>query len=161
MVVPESLIDPIIRLRRTDGAHLPVTEQLTFAQFLATGRFERHIRRMRGRYRKRRERMLELLADRVPQGTPVGVAAGLRVLLELPSSGPPARSIVERAAEDSIELFPVGPCYQAGASPPGHEGLVLGYAALSEHDFDAGLDALDALLAASLASSKAFVRDAS
>jgi GntR family transcriptional regulator/MocR family aminotransferase len=158
MVVPESLIDPIVRLRRTDGAHLPVTEQMTFAQFLATGRFERHIRRMRVRYRKRRQRLLELLADRVPEAKPVGVSAGLRVLLELPSSGPPASSIAERAAEDSVELFPVGPCYHAGGSPPGHDGLVLGYAALPEHDFDSGLDALDELLATSFAASKDSVR---
>jgi GntR family transcriptional regulator / MocR family aminotransferase len=149
MVVPESLIDPIVRLRRTEDAHLSVTEQTAFERFLATGTFERHIRRMRSRYRKRRERLLELLATRVPEATPVGVSAGLRVLLELPSSSPSAQSIVERAAADSIELFPVGPCYHAGTSPPAHDGLVLGYAALPEHDVDPGLDALGDLLAAS------------
>jgi GntR family transcriptional regulator/MocR family aminotransferase len=151
MVVPESLIDPIVRLRRTEDAHLPVTEQTAFARFLETGRFERHIRRMRGRYRKRRERLLALLAQRAPEATPVGVSAGLRVLLELPSSGPSAHAIAERAAKDSIELFPVGPCYHAHVGRPRHDGLVLGYAALPEHDVDSGLEALGELLASSLA----------
>ena len=59
-----------------------------------------------------------------------------------------AQSIVERASAESIELFPVGRCYHAGVSPPVHDGLVLGYAALPEHDFDSGLDALDGVLAA-------------
>jgi GntR family transcriptional regulator/MocR family aminotransferase len=151
MVVPEWLIDPLARLRRTEDAHLPVTEQMTFARFLATGRFERHVRRMRGRYRRRRERLLELLENRIPEATPIGVSAGLRVLLELPSPGPSSDSIAERAAAESMELFPVSQTYHTGTSPPGHDGLVLGYAALPEHDFDSGLAALDELLDASLA----------
>jgi GntR family transcriptional regulator/MocR family aminotransferase len=151
MVVPEPLIDSIVQLRRTEDGHLPITEQTTFARFLETGGFERHVRRMRGRYRKRRERLLALLARRVPEATPVGVSAGLRVLLELPSSGPSAHSIADLAAADSIELFPVGPCYHAPASRPDHDGLVLGYAALPEHDVDAALEALGDVLAGSLA----------
>jgi hypothetical protein len=47
-------------------------------------------------------------------------------------------------------LFPVGPCYHAGRSPDGRDGLVLGYAALPEHDFDPGLRDLGELLAESL-----------
>jgi DNA-binding transcriptional MocR family regulator len=72
------------------------------------------------------------------------------VLLQLPSSGPPAESLAERAAQRSIELFPVGRCYHAGRSPAGHDGLVLGYAALPEHDFGPGLAALGELLAEAL-----------
>jgi GntR family transcriptional regulator/MocR family aminotransferase len=150
MVVPEPLIDPIVRLRRTEDGHLPVTEQATFARFLETEGFERHIRRMRGRYRKRRERLLALLAQRVPEATPLGVSAGLRVLLELPRSAPSAHSIVDLAAANSIELFPLGPCYHAPRSRPAHDGLVLGYAALPEHDVDAALEALGEVLADAL-----------
>jgi GntR family transcriptional regulator/MocR family aminotransferase len=151
VVVPESLVDPIVRLRRTEDRHVPATEQIAFARFLVSGGFERHVRRIRRRYRARRERVLEVLAQHAPAAEPVGVSAGLRVLLRLPRSGLSAESLVRRGAERSIALFPVGPCYHAGRSPDGDDGLVLGYAALSEHDFDPGLRALGELLAESLA----------
>ncbi len=150
VVVPESLVDPIVRLRKVEDVHVPVTEQIAFARFLASGGFERHVRRMRRRYRKRRERVLEILVQHAPAATAIGVSAGLRVLLQLPSPGPSAEAFVRRGADRSIELFPVGPCYHAGQSPDGRDGLVLGYAALPEHDFDPGLRALGELLAESL-----------
>jgi GntR family transcriptional regulator/MocR family aminotransferase len=146
MVVPESLVDEIVRLRRMEDRHAAVTEQIAFARFLSSGGFERHIRRMRTRYRARRERLLETLAERAPDATPVGISAGLRVLLELPPSSPPAETLVGEAAERSIELFPVGRCYHAGQAPEGRDGVVLGYAALPEHDFEPALDALGDLL---------------
>jgi hypothetical protein len=77
---------------------------------------------------------------------PVGISAGLRVLLELPPSSPPAEALVSEAAARSIELFPVGRCYHAGHAPEGRDGLVLGYAALPEHDFEPALEALGNLL---------------
>ena len=151
VVVPEPLADSIVRLRKAEDVHVPVTEQIAFARFLTSGGFERHVRRMRRRYRKRRERVLEILAQRAPAATVIGVSAGLRVLLQLPTSGPSAESLVRRGADRSIGLFPVGPCYHAGQSPDGHDGLVLGYAAVPEHDFDPGVRALGDFLAESLA----------
>src|SRR5205823_7629261 len=123
-----------------------------FAELIRSGEFERHVRRMRVRYRARRDRLLAMLADRAPAARPVGISAGLRVLLELPPDGPSAEEIAAHAASRSIELFPVRGCHREGRVPPGtRDGLVLGYAALAEHDFDTGLAALGDTLAESLA----------
>jgi GntR family transcriptional regulator/MocR family aminotransferase len=130
-----------------EDRHLAVTEQIAFARLLSSGGFERHIRRMRNRYRDRRQRLLSMLAERVPEARPLGISAGLRVLLELPPSSAAADELARRAAEASIALFPVGPCYHAGHAPEGHDALVLGYAALAEHEFDPALDALGTILA--------------
>jgi GntR family transcriptional regulator / MocR family aminotransferase len=135
-----------VRLRRIEDRHVAATEQIAFARFLGSGGFERHIRRMRTRYRARRERLLETLAEHAPDATPVGISAGLRVLLELPPSSLPAEALVDEAAERSIELFPVARCYHAAHAPEDRDGLVLGYAALPEHDFEPALDALGNLL---------------
>jgi DNA-binding transcriptional MocR family regulator len=83
----------------------------------------------------------------VPEAWPLGISAGLRVLLELPPSSGAADELARQAAKASIALFPVGQCYHAGQAPEGHDALVLGYAALAELDFDPGLDALGTLLA--------------
>jgi GntR family transcriptional regulator/MocR family aminotransferase len=95
-------------------------------------------------------RVVELLAERAPGITPVGISAGLRVLLELPPGGPSAVELAERAAARSIELFPVGRFHHHGEPVP--DGIVLGYGALPEHAFEAGLRALGELLRETLPS---------
>jgi len=145
LLLPEELVRPVVGVRIVEDFHVGALEQIAFAEFLVSGAFERHIRRMRGRYRARRDRLLAVLAERAPHVTPVGIQAGLRVLLELPPGGPSAAELVERGRDRSIDLFPLGPCRHNGVADP--DGLVVGYAALPEHDFEAGLAALGDLLA--------------
>ncbi|HEY2516372.1 MAG TPA: hypothetical protein VGI39_36120, partial [Polyangiaceae bacterium] len=47
----------------------------------------------------------------------------------------------------SISLYPIARCYHCGQIPDGAaDALVLGYAALPEHDFERGITALGELL---------------
>ena len=78
----------------------------------------------------------------------MGISAGLRVLLELPADGPSAAELANAAAARSIELFPVGRFHHHGEAVP--DGIVLGYGALPEHAFEAGLRALGELFAEKL-----------
>jgi GntR family transcriptional regulator / MocR family aminotransferase len=150
LLLPRPLVEPVVNLRRVEDVHVPVPDQLAFSQLLLSGAFERHVRRMRVRYRVRRDRLLAMLAERAPTATPVGISAGLRVLLELPTEAPSADELAERAAQQSIELFPVGRCYHSGRAI--RDGLVIGYAALPEHVFESGVTALGDFLELSLAS---------
>jgi len=86
----------------------------------------------------------------------INIPIALLVLALTPGlmpGGPVRRGSVDLAgavtATASIALFPVGPCYHTGHAPEGHDALVLGYAALAEHDFDPGLETLGRILAAS------------
>jgi GntR family transcriptional regulator/MocR family aminotransferase len=142
------LLEAVLALRRAEDLHVPAPDQIAFAELLRSGAYERHVRRMRARYRGRREAVVALLAERAPGITAVGIAAGLRVLLELPAGGPSAAELTERAAARSIELFPVGRFHQHGE--PVRDGIVLGYGALPEHAFEAGLRALGELFAEQL-----------
>ena len=148
IVLPAQLLAPVLALRETEDLHVPAPDQIAFAELLGSGAYERHVRRMRAHYRGRRERVVALLAECAPRITPVGISAGLRVLLELPLDGPSAAELAERAAACSIELFPVGRFHQHGEPVP--DGIVLGYGALPEHAFDAGLAALGELFADTL-----------
>lgn len=150
LLLPHTLLEPVVALRQMEDVHAPAPEQLAFSQLLVSGAFERHVRRMRTRYRVRRDRLLAMLAERAPSATPVGISAGLRVLLELPPGAPSADELTERAARESIELFPVGRCYHG--RQPVRDGLVIGYAALPEHAFESGIAALGDFLEATLAS---------
>ena len=59
-------------------------EQLTLAEFIASGAFDRHVRSMRLRYRRRRDQLVAALAQRAPDVRVTGMAAGLQAVLELP-----------------------------------------------------------------------------
>ena len=149
LLLPPTLLERVVALRKAEDVHVPAPDQIAFSELLRSGAYERHVRRMRARYRARRDRLVAMLAERAPTLTPVGIAAGLRVLLELPADGPSAEELADRAARKSIELFPVGPHHHGGRAP--RDGVVVGYGAVPEHDFDAGLRALGDVLAAALA----------
>jgi GntR family transcriptional regulator / MocR family aminotransferase len=148
LLLPPPLLEPVVRLRRLDDVHVSAPDQIAFAELLGSGAFERHIRRVRSVYRRRRDRLIAMLAERAPAVTPVGISAGLRVLLELPPGGPSEEDVIARAAQESIELFPVGWCYHAGRGPA--NGIVLGYAGLPEHAFESAIAMLGDVLAAAL-----------
>src|SRR5205085_478976 len=124
IVVPPALLEPLTHLRTLEDMQTPATEQITFNQLLRGGDFERHLRRMRARYRKRRDRFVRVLAERAPSAQPIGISAGLRVLVELPAGGPSATEIADRALKRSISLFSVARCYHSGLPARSRDGLV-------------------------------------
>ena len=145
LLLPPALLEPVVALRRAEDLHVPVLDQLTLGDLITSGAYERHVRRMRIRYRARRDRLVAMLAERAPDVRTVGISAGLRVLLELPPDGPPAAELASAAARRSVALWPVSAYHHDPAAAP--HGIVVGYGALAEHDFEAGLRALGDVLA--------------
>ena len=85
MVVPEAMVERLAALKALLDDGSPALEQLAFARWLERGHYQRQIRRMRGVYRERRDRLVAALADQLPELSVSGVAAGLSVTLELPA----------------------------------------------------------------------------
>jgi GntR family transcriptional regulator/MocR family aminotransferase len=81
----------------------------------------------------------------MPWIRPIGVAAGLHVVLPLPSTGPTEDEVIAAAAARSIGLFGLGRFWHG---PGEHQaGLVVGYAAPPQHLFPAAVRALVETLA--------------
>ena len=146
LVVPPHLLDAIAGLRTREDVHVAALEQIALGQMLASGAYERHVRRMRARYRRRRDRLLAMLATCAPGLAPVGISAGLGVLIELPDGAPSSRALIAAAAARSIELHDLAPHYRDGRAP--RDGVLIGYGAIPEHDFGAALAALGEVLRA-------------
>lgn len=106
----------------------PALDQLAMADFLSRGELDRHLRRMRLRYRPRREALLEGLAGALPGARAGGIAAGLFVPIHLPGVDLDALSAAAAAAGVGLTIA--------------DEWLVLGFANLSEPAIAAGLAAL-------------------
>ena len=85
MILPPALMEEYRRKLGFYSCAVPGFEQLTLARFLDEGYFEKHISRMKRRYRLLRDRLLTLLrqSDRADAMTVEGEDAGLHFLLKL------------------------------------------------------------------------------
>jgi GntR family transcriptional regulator / MocR family aminotransferase len=126
MVAPEPLREKMIRRKRFEDMGSDILHQAAFAHLLRTGGYDRHLRRTRALYRKRRDALLAALAVERPTWEPVGVAAGLHVVVRLPL-GTDDLAVQQRAAHRGVNVMALAHYSQTPMWP----GLVLGYASLS------------------------------
>jgi GntR family transcriptional regulator/MocR family aminotransferase len=122
--LPARLAPPVAAEKWMSDLGAPVLEQLALATFLERGELDRHLRRTRPAYRRRRDALLAALS-----GLEVaGVAAGLHVLARLPA-GCSEEQVVTAAAARGVAVQPLAPHVLATPRPP---ALVLGYTRLGE-----------------------------
>ncbi|MER5480264.1 PLP-dependent aminotransferase family protein [Streptomyces sp. NPDC002734] len=140
MVLPGHLVDGVLAAKGEREAWAGVVDQLTLADFIVSGRYDRHIRRMRRHYRDRRDQLVTALTERAPHVTATGIAAGLHAVLRLPPGT--EASVVKAATWQGIALDGLAAFRHPGATTPAGDGLVVGYAAPAEHAYRAALDAL-------------------
>jgi GntR family transcriptional regulator/MocR family aminotransferase len=137
LVLPARLVGPVVAAKRLAG-DTPALEQLALAEMLGSGAYDRHVRRMRQRYRGRRDALLARLGARRTRG----IAAGLHLVVDVGDEA----AVVSAAARRSLALRGLGTFWHSPAGRPG--GLVIGYAAPPQHAYGAALDALVGALCA-------------
>ena len=128
MLAPSWLGWPLISVKAIEDRGSEAIGQLALQDFIARGELDRHLRRMRSRYGRRREALLEALARHLPQARVDEGAAGLYELAELPE-GVDEAGLVAAAASRGIGLEGLSlHRFKTG----GPAGLVLGFAGLPE-----------------------------
>jgi GntR family transcriptional regulator / MocR family aminotransferase len=142
LVPPADLSPAIAQAKRLEDMGSPGLEQLAFADFIAGGELDRHLRRMRAHYRAKRDVLVAALAARLPHVQVSGIAAGLHLMLELPA-GSDEQAIVAAAAEHSVGVFSASRyCAKAHLSP----ALILGYGAIAAESIPAAVERLAAAI---------------
>lgn len=144
MVLPEALIDRVVAASGGQQYHVDAITALTLADFISTGGYDKHIRRMRNRYRRRRDALVAAL-----DGYDVGIrglAAGVNMLLTLPDGAEP--EVLRRAGEAGITLTGLSIMRHplAGNEIPDPDGIIVGFGAAAEHAFAPAVDALRTVL---------------
>jgi GntR family transcriptional regulator/MocR family aminotransferase len=147
MVLPERYVDAVLAAKGEREAWASVLDQLCLADFIRCGAYDRHVRRMRQRYRSRRDHLVAALATRAPHIEVTGVAAGLHAVLRLPPGT--ERATVEAATRRGIALDGLAEFRHPDAREPDtpvRDGLVVGCATPPEHAYGAALEALCGVL---------------
>nr|BEK70321.1 PLP-dependent aminotransferase family protein [Kitasatospora purpeofusca] len=147
MVLPDHLVDRVLAAKGEREAWASALDQLTLAEFIDSGGYDRHVRRMRRRYRDRRDRLVGALAEHAPHIEVTGIAAGLHAVLRLAPGT--ERSVLKAAAYRGLVLDGLADYRHpllAAEAMPATDGLVVGYATPPDHAYPAALEALCAIL---------------
>src|ERR1019366_6886534 len=145
VVLPPALVAPFTSAKWLADRYTAMLGQEVLADFIASGHFERYLRRSCHRNAARRKVLIDQLdrhfGDRVEIG---GDNAGVHMLVWLKGVKPgDLPAIIEAAERSGVGLYPVTPYY---STPPSHAGLLFGYASLTESEIRAGIRKLAAIL---------------
>ncbi|HET6353047.1 PLP-dependent aminotransferase family protein [Streptomyces sp.] len=139
MVLPGELVGDVLEAKGSVDWVSSALDQLTLAEFIASGAYDRHVRGMRLRYRRRRDQLVAALAERAPHIRVSGIAAGLHAVLELPPGT--ERSVIQAAAWQNLAVEGVSR-FRHGDAARGRDALVVGYGTPPDSAWAGTLDAL-------------------
>ncbi len=116
MVVPSRIRDRVVQQKEYADSHTESLGQLTLAELVDSHDYDRHVRLMRARYKKRRD---QLAATGLELN---GVAAGLQALVRVTDED----AVIARAAENDLLIRGMRECYQ-GDLDGRTQGIVVGF----------------------------------
>jgi GntR family transcriptional regulator / MocR family aminotransferase len=143
MVLPPQLVAPVVTAKQNTTLGTDAIAQLTLAELITSHGYDRHIRTMRLRYRRRRDQLITAL-EQIGPHLITGVPAGLQALVRLPADGPTEDELVALAAAEGLALQGLG---QHWHSPrPDEQGLIIGFSGPSERAYPAAVALLARVL---------------
>jgi len=143
---PARFVRGIVEEKRLSSRGAPGLDQEALALLMETGRFDRHLRRVREIYRARRDVLATEVELAFGPGRLQGLAAGCHALLRLPD-GTSESAVVETAATMGVRVNGLGHYRFVAAdgeaeSRPLPPALVLGFGNVSEQRISRGIRTL-------------------
>ena len=136
LVAPKSLVRPFTVAKWLCDRHTPTLEQETLADFITTGAYERHLRRVRRENTQRRDALLEALGDGMSGRVEVtGESSGTHVVL-WPKKRCSEAGLIASAAEQGVAVYGVAGYF---LDTPSRAGLILGYSRTRVQDIREGI----------------------
>jgi GntR family transcriptional regulator/MocR family aminotransferase len=136
IVAPARLAADVAHVKMAADHGSAALDQLALADFIVRGELDRHLRRMRVIYRRRRDALLAAFARLLPEIETHGASAGLHVLASLPPDIDES-GLLRHAAQAGIGLVGVS---STRVLPSGRGGLIFGYGSVDERQIGAGVE---------------------
>lgn len=134
LAAPGALADRLREVATRLGPKASVLPQEPLAEFIESGEFARHLRRMRRTYGERLRALRGLIAELFGPDLLVADerAAGMHLLARLGPALASRMNAAEAAARAQAAGVSIAPLSRYYSAPPVQEGLVLGFAAYTE-----------------------------
>ncbi|MBE9214744.1 PLP-dependent aminotransferase family protein [Plectonema cf. radiosum LEGE 06105] len=136
LVLPKSLVPIFTRAKWLCDRHLPILEQQVLADFIESGYLERHLRKMRSIYDKRRQSLVKSLKEHFGKSAEIlGEKAGIHLMVRF-KTNLSDEEIIQRAAKVGIGMMSANPHYLLN-HPTGE--FIFGYGELTESQLTEGI----------------------
>ncbi len=139
IVLPPSLVATFAQAKWMCDRQTSLIHQIALTDFIAKGHLSKHIRRMRILYAQRREALITALKKAANPHGPIqisGEAAGLHIMVTLPTAHQSDGQLVARARKQSVELFSTQPYYLSSPLRPRPERVngefIFGFGGLNQ-----------------------------
>lgn len=142
-VAPAHLADALTAAKAAADRGAPTLDQLALARLIESGRYDRHLRRMRALYGTRRDALAAALREAAPRLPLTGLAAGFHAVAHLPG-GADEQAVIAAAAHRGVRLYGMS-TYRSTRSPQPPQ-LVFGFGNTSVEDIRAGIATVADLL---------------
>jgi GntR family transcriptional regulator/MocR family aminotransferase len=148
IISPPDLASALSRAKQVTDRGSPGLDQFALARLIESGRYDRHLRRMRAEYATRRDVLVRELAEHAPDVRVSGLAAGFHAVAHLPA-GTAEQDVIRAARARSVALYGMS-TYRATHAPDPPQ-LVLGFGNTSQRAIQAGMAVLGDILSAATA----------
>ncbi|MGE5702508.1 MAG: PLP-dependent aminotransferase family protein [Clostridia bacterium] len=144
LILPPALVERCRELKWFTDLHSPPHPQLALAQFLEDGSLQRHIVRMKKRYLKRRDTLIEALEAAFGKNVGImGASTGMHLVAAFAKMTFDSR-LLQRAARAGVSLYPVE--WHAIRKGKHLNKLIFGYGHLEEAMIQEGISRLKHVL---------------
>ena len=136
LIAPKALVRAFTAAKWLSDRHTATLEQETLAEFIASGAYERHLRRARRRAAARRQVLLDAIEQHMGDRVQItGQGAGAHIVL-WPQEKQSEEAIVARAASQGVRVYGISRYYLRRSS---RTGIMVGYARMREPDISEGI----------------------
>jgi len=141
MVLPPVLLERYRKKCSFYSTTVSRIDQKILEEFIKGGYFERHLNKMRKRYRDKHDYLLELLKPFQKQFKITGENAGLHLLLT-GTQGKTEQELIETAREQGVIVYGLSENLVEGVQQAMAPTVILGYGGLEKEQLQAGIEAL-------------------
>jgi GntR family transcriptional regulator/MocR family aminotransferase len=143
LIVPKSLAAVFTAAKWLNDQHSPTLEQETLAEFISSGAYERHLRRVRRRNAARRAVLLDAIQQNLGNRVTItGAGAGAHIVL-WPRGRVSEDTIITQAAARGVGVYGISAYFLKKPTPA---GIMLGYARMREAEIREGIRRLGEVL---------------
>jgi GntR family transcriptional regulator/MocR family aminotransferase len=146
MVVPSELAEPASVVKTILNNGNGWLNQAALADFIKSGSYSRHLRRIRKEYKSRLEALIEAVDRHLKGATITGDKGGMHVMLHLPADGPTASQLEKYMRSLGVGIYSLrsGAAIDFAHTTYSDRGLVLGYSSLTEVQIKKGVERIAA-----------------
>jgi len=143
IICPPQLADAVAQEKDLADRGTPVLDQLALAALIDSGRYDRHLRRMRAIYAHRHQAVAQAVRRHAPGVELTGLAAGFHAVARLPA-GASEQWVISQARQRLVGLYGMSRYRANGATEPAE--LVLSFGNLNDGAIERAIGTVGDLL---------------